>query len=80
MARKKKNDSYSKGRRWGFAVMRAASQTSKGSVMACDKAMKTCRRYSDTGKKPGVVTLSKAERDAYRGIADGMYEYVQKSR
>ena len=79
MARKKKNDSYSKGRRWGFAVMRAATQTSMGSVMACDKAMKTCRRYSDIGKKRGVA-LTKAERDAYRGIADGMYEYVQKSR
>ena len=73
-----KNSSYRKGKRWGFAVMRAASETSKGAVMSVDKAMTTCARYARTGMKKGKK-LNSEERSAYRGIADGIYEFVKKT-
>ena len=68
------NDSYIKGRKWGFAVMTAASQTSKGAVMNADKAMQTCARNARTG----VKRLSASERKAYQGIADGMYNAIRR--
>ena len=74
----KKNDSYSKGKRWGFAVMRTASETGKAAVMGVDKAMVTCAMYARSGKKKGKE-LNKEERSAYRGIADGIYEFVNRS-
>ncbi len=75
----KKNDSYNKGKRWGFAIMRAAAHTSKGAVMQADRAMQTCARYAKTGVKKNTVKLSHAEREAYRGAADGMYEYIKRN-
>ena len=76
---KNKNSDYLKGRRWGFAIMRAAAHTSKGAVMQADRAMQTCARYAKTGMKKNTVKLSHAERDAYRGAADGMYEYIRRN-
>ena len=61
-----KNSSYRKGKRWGFAVM------------SVDKAMTTCARYARTGMKKGKK-LNSEERSAYRGIADGIYEFVKKT-
>ena len=69
------NSDYARGRKWGFAVMTAATRTSKGAVMGADKAMQTCARNARTGTKK----LTEAERSAYRGIADGMYDAVRKS-
>ena len=69
--------SYKRGRRWGFAVMRAATETSKGSVMGVDKAMKTCAGYARFGMRKGVK-LTAVERSGYQGVADGIYEYVRK--
>ena len=68
------NDDYRRGRRWGFAVMTAATKTSKGAVMHADKAMQTCARNARTG----VKRLTAQERAAYRGMADGMYDAVRK--
>lgn len=75
--RKGGNNDYQNGKRWGFAVMSSAIQTDKGAVMAADKAMQTCARNARTGIKKtpkGNIKLTNAERAAYRGIADGMYE------
>lgn len=69
------NTDYRRGRKWGFAVMTAATKTSKGAVMNADKAMQTCARNARTGTKK----LTESERAAYRGIADGMYDAVRKS-
>ena len=68
------NDDYRRGRKWGFAVMTAATKTSKGAVMNADKAMRTCSRNARTGTKK----LTEAERSAYRGIADGMYDAIRR--
>ena len=74
-----KNSSYAKGKRWGFAIMRAAAQTSKGAVMQADKAMQTCAKYAESGYKCKQVKLTQHERAAYKGAADGIYEYVKKN-
>ena len=68
------NNDYVRGRKWGFAVMTAATQTSKGAVMNADKAMQTCARNARTG----VKRLSASERKAYQGIADGMYDAIRR--
>ena len=68
------NNDYRRGRKWGFAVMTAATQTDKGAVMKADKAMQTCARNARTG----VKRLSASERKAYQGIADGMYDAIRR--
>ena len=68
------NNDYVRGRKWGFAVMTAASRTSKGAVHQADKAMQTCARNARTG----VKRLSASERKAYQGIADGMYDAIRR--
>ena len=70
-------NSYKRGCRWGYAVMRAATNTSMGSVMGVDKAMKTCAGYARSGKRKGTK-LTASERSGYQGVADGIYEYVRK--
>ena len=67
---KNKNDSYSKGKRWGFAVANNSISQGKLGVHKADKAMQTCSRYARSGMKK----LNQAERNAYRGMADGMYD------
>ena len=70
-------NAYKRGRRWGYAVMRSATQTSMGAVMGADKAMKTCAGYARSGKRKGTK-LTASERSGYQGVADGIYEYVRK--
>ena len=71
---KKQNSPYMKGKRWGFAKASASISTGKLGVAQADKAMQTCSRIARTGTKK----LNKNERDAYRGMADGMYEAFRK--
>ena len=72
---KNKNVSYSKGKRWGFAVASKQLGVSKGNIYSVDKAMKTCAQNARSGTKK----LNQNERRAYRGIADGMYDAIQAS-
>ena len=72
-----KNSSYSKGKRWGFAVAKSSLKTSKANVYKVDKAMQTCARNARTGSKS--VRLNQNERNAYRGMADGMYDAIMQS-
>ena len=75
MSKKKKNDAYSKGKRWGYAVASGSIQTRKSNVYKMDKAMQTCAKNARTGTKK----LNPNERQAYRGIADGMYDAIRKA-
>ena len=72
---KAKHTPYSKGKRWGYAVARASIQTSKSNVHKVDKAMQTCARNA----RMGTRKLNKNERNAYRGMADGIYEAIIQS-
>ena len=69
----KKTTPYSKGKRWGFAVARLQLSTGKLGVHKVDKAMKTCSQNARSGTKK----LNQNERNAYRGIADGMYDAIK---
>lgn len=68
-----KNSSYSKGKRWGYAVAKSSLKTSKANVYKVDKAMKTCSQNARSGCKK----LNQNERQAYRGMADGMYDAIK---
>ena len=70
-----KNSSYSKGRRWGYAVAKSSLKTSKANVYKVDKAMQTCSQNARSGCKK----LNQNQRQAYRGIADGMYDAIKAS-
>lgn len=70
-----KNSSYSKGKRWGYAVAKSSLKTSKSNVYKVDKAMKTCSQNARSGCKK----LNQNERNAYRGMADGMYDAIMQS-
>ena len=72
---KSKDTSYSKGKRWGFAVAKSQLGTGKLGVHKVDKAMQTCARNARSGTKK----LNQNERNAYRGIADGMYDAIKQS-
>ncbi|MBQ9069926.1 MAG: hypothetical protein IJY23_01085 [Clostridia bacterium] len=72
---KKSKSHYHNGKRWGFAVAKAQITSGKLGVAKADKAMQTCSRIARTGTKK----LNKNERDAYRGMADGMYEAFRNS-
>lgn len=72
---KKINTPYAKGKRWGYAVSKASLSVSKSNVHKVDKAMQTCARNARSGQKK----LNQNERDAYRGMADGMYEAIRHS-
>ena len=72
---KKKNESYRKGKRWGYAVASGSIKTSKSNVHKMDKAMQTCAKNARTG----IKKLNPNERQAYRGIADGMYDAIRKA-
>ena len=74
---KKKNTPYHKGKRWGFAVGRASIQLGKSGVEKADRAMQTCANNARTGV--GRRRLTKDERSAYRGMADGIYEAMKKA-
>lgn len=63
---------YSKGKRWGYAVANKSLKYSKGNIYKVDKAMQTCAKNGRTGTKK----LSQNERQAYRGMADGMYDAI----
>ena len=71
---KKTKSHYHNGKRWGFAVAKAQIASGKLGVAKADKAMQTCARNARSGTR----LLSKDERDAYRGMADGMYEAFRK--
>ncbi|MBE6536889.1 MAG: hypothetical protein E7673_02940 [Ruminococcaceae bacterium] len=71
---KKTKSHYHDGKRWGFAIARSQIRSGKLGVAKADKAMQTCSRIARTGTKK----LNKNERDAYRGMADGMYEAFRK--
>lgn len=70
-----KNSSYSKGRRWGYAVAKSSLKTSKANVYKVDKAMQTCSQNARSGCKK----LNQNERQAYRGMADGIYDAIMQS-
>ena len=70
-----KNDSYSKGKRWGFAVASASISSDKNGVYKADRAMQTCSKNARTGTKKLNVT----ERQAYRGMADGIYDALKSA-
>ena len=72
---KSKNTPYSKGKRWGFAVASSQLGTGKAGVHKVDKAMHTCAQNARSGTKK----LNQNERQAYRGIADGMYDAIKAS-
>ena len=72
---KNKITSYSKGKRWGFAVASKQLGAKKGNIYSVDKAMKTCAQNARSGTKK----LNQDERQAYRGIADGMYDAIKAS-
>ena len=74
---KSKDTPYSKGKRWGFAVASSQIGTGKAGVHKVDKAMQTCARNARTGSKS--VRLNQNERNAYKGIADGMYDAIKAS-
>ena len=59
----------------GYAVAKASITTGKNNVYKIDKAMRTCYQNSTTGKKK----LNMTERQAYRGIADGMYDALRQA-
>ena len=67
-----KNTPYSKGKRWGYAVASKQPGASKSNVYKVDKAMQTCAKNARSGTKK----LNQNERQAYRGIADGMYDAI----
>lgn len=67
-----KNTPYSKGKRWGYAVASKQLGASKSNVYKVDKAMQTCSRNARSGTKK----LNQNERQAYRGMADGMYDAI----
>ena len=75
MAKSNKNTAYKRGRQWGFAVGNASIKTGKKNVYKVDKAMQTCAKNARTGTKK----LNPNERQAYRGIADGMYDAIRKA-
>ena len=70
-----KNNPYRKGKRWGFAVAKASISATGSNVHKVDKAMRTCARNARSGTKK----LNQNERQAYRGIADGMYDAIRAS-
>ena len=72
---KTKNSAYLRGKRWGFAVGSASIKTGKNNVYKVDKAMQTCYKNS----KSGIKKLNTTERNAYRGMADGMYDAIRRS-
>ena len=74
---KNNNSSYSKGKRWGFAVAKNSIATGKNGVYKVDKAMRTCSQIALTGKKQFNQTFNQSEREAYRGAADGMYDALR---
>ena len=70
-----KNTPYSKGKRWGYAVASKQLGASKSNIYKVDKAMQTCSKNARSGTKK----LNQNERQAYRGIADGMYDAIMHS-
>lgn len=68
-------DHYKNGRRWGYGVAKASIEAGGSNVHKADKAMRTCAQNARTGTKK----LSKNERDAYRGMFDGMYDAFKQS-
>ena len=75
MAKSNKNTAYKRGRRWGFAVGNASLKTGKKNVYKVDKAMQTCYKNAKTG----IKKLNTTEKDAYRGMADGMYDAIRRA-
>lgn len=72
---KSKNDSYSKGKHWGFAVASASISSGKNGVYKADRAMQTCAKNARSGTKKLNVT----ERQAYQGMADGIYDALKSA-
>lgn len=72
-------DSYTKGKRWGFAVFRKQVQIygSEVATAKCDKACMTCAKYVKTGRKDNKP-LTKQEKAFYRGAASGFQEFYNK--
>ena len=68
-----KNDPYLKGKRWGFAVGSSSIASGKNGVYKADRAMQTCMRNAESGKKK----LTQTERDAYRGMSHGIYDALK---
>ena len=70
---KNNNSSYSKGKRWGFAVASASISSGKNGVYKADRAMQTCAKNARSGTKK----LNATERQAYQGMADGIYDALK---
>ena len=74
MSKKKNNNSsYSKGKRWGFAIGSSSISSGKNVVYKADRAMQTCARNARSGTKK----LNAIERQAYKGMADGIYDALK---
>ena len=69
----KNNTAYNKGKRWGFAIGSSLISSGKNGVYKADRAMQTCSRNAFTGTKKLNVT----ERQAYKGMADGIYDALK---
>ena len=67
---KNSSSSYKRGKRWGFAVGVNSDKSGQGGVMKADKAMRTCSQLA----RGGLKKLTTDERQAYRGMADGIYD------
>ena len=70
---KNNNSSYSKCKRWGFAVASASISSGKNGVYKADRAMQTCAKNARSGTKK----LNATERQAYQGMADGIYDALK---
>lgn len=79
---KRKNNSYQRGFFWGErTILKEYRQDGEKALYKCDKAAKTCRKYSCDTKitktKKGVY-LTPELRKFYGGIADGMQNGYEK--
>lgn len=65
---------YRRGKKWGYAVGMTACEIGGNEPIKAGAAMRTTRRNADTGCKK----LTAAERQAYRGASDGIYDALKK--
>ena len=73
MSKTKNNTAYNKGKRWGFAIGSSSISSGKNGVYKADRAMQTCAKNAHTGTKK----LNATERQAYKGMADGIYDALK---
>ena len=67
---------YRRGKKWGYAVGMTACKIGGKEPIKAGSAMRTTRRNSDTGCKK----LTAFERQAYRGMSDGIYDALRRNK